>query len=505
MKHRLAKRIWLTVAIGIVVATVGLVAGSWHASLLPGEIDPGNMGYPDYGVVPGGDAHAGHDTSGGGHGGMHGAAGVSVDSLVEQRQGEPDRRITLTARAEGDRITLNGRTPGPELRFAYGELVEVVLVNESVSTGATLHWHGLDVPNAVDGVAGVTQDAVMPGERFVYRFVADQPGTYWYHAHQLSSEQVRKGLLGALVVEDPPAAGGAPAEGAAPQPVTAELDQLVVLHQYGAEATLNGAAGTTTVPAETGQTVRVRVVNTDNALTALWATAPYRVVASDGSPLNDPEPVTGRSLGITAGGRADLLLTVPQGGARIDFGGTTALVLGSDPSAGAVPPQPTEFVDLLSYGSPADTGLDASRPDRSFEYRIGKRLGFLDGRPGTWWTINDRLYPDVPMFMVEEGELVTMRIENQSGDSHPMHLHGHHALVLSRNGTPSTGSPWWVDSIEVAPGDTWEIAFRADNPGIWMDHCHNLPHASEGLVAHLMYTGVTSPYRIGSHPGNHPE
>ena len=86
-----------------------------------------------------------------------------------------------------------------------------------------------------------------------------------------------------------------------------------------------------------------------------------------------------------------------------------------------------------------------------------------------------------------------------------MHLHGHHAVVLARDGRPATGSPWWVDSLDVANGESYDIAFVADNPGIWMDHCHNLPHASEGLVAHLMYAGVTSPFLVGGDAGNRPE
>jgi FtsP/CotA-like multicopper oxidase with cupredoxin domain len=86
-----------------------------------------------------------------------------------------------------------------------------------------------------------------------------------------------------------------------------------------------------------------------------------------------------------------------------------------------------------------------------------------------------------------------------------MHLHGHHAVVLSRNGDEATGSPWWVDSLNVKNGETYEIAFVADNPGVWLDHCHNLPHASEGLLAHLMYDGYTTPYRIGGDPNNEPE
>jgi FtsP/CotA-like multicopper oxidase with cupredoxin domain len=77
--------------------------------------------------------------------------------------------------------------------------------------------------------------------------------------------------------------------------------------------------------------------------------------------------------------------------------------------------------------------------------------------------------------------------------------------VLSRNGEPATGSPWWTDSLEVAEGERYEIAVLADNPGLWMDHCHNLPHARDGLVAHLMYDGVTSSYMVGGERDNDPE
>jgi FtsP/CotA-like multicopper oxidase with cupredoxin domain len=469
----------LLLAVGATLTIVVPLGWMWWSSLLPDTYDLAAMGYADYG---GGTVPPGHA----GHGHHHGTA---VADLVVPRTGPPDHEVTLTVRDDGERITLNGTSPGPTLWFRQGELVEVTLDNENVTDGATLHWHGVEVPNAMDGVAGVTQDAVLPGESFVYRFVADQVGTYWYHSHQLSHEQVRRGLLGALVVEESP-----------------ESDVVAVLHQYDAVPTLNGEPGTTVVPAEAGDTLRVRVVNTDNALTALWVTgAPYRVAAVDGTDLHEPAPVTDHSLGVTAGGRVDLLVTVPDGGARVDFGGTTALVLGVDPSDGEVTPQPHEFVDLLSYGTPTETGLDTSEPDRVFDYSIGRRLGFLDGVPGRWWTINGHLFPDVPMFVVQAGDVVVMRIENHSGESHPMHLHGHHALVLTRDGVASTGSPWWVDSLEVDTGETWEIAFLADNPGIWMDHCHNLPHAAEGLVAHLMYAGVSSSFRVGDAGGNRPE
>ena len=86
-----------------------------------------------------------------------------------------------------------------------------------------------------------------------------------------------------------------------------------------------------------------------------------------------------------------------------------------------------------------------------------------------------------------------------------MHLHGHHAVVLSRDGVAATGSPWWFDSLNVADGETYEVAFVANNPGLWMDHCHNLQHAADGMIVHLMYTGVTTPFVIGGPRRNRPE
>ncbi|HEX5427737.1 MAG TPA: multicopper oxidase domain-containing protein, partial [Pedococcus sp.] len=128
-----------------------------------------------------------------------------------------------------------------------------------------------------------------------------------------------------------------------------------------------------------------------------------------------------------------------------------------------------------------------------------------NGKPGLWWSVNGHLLPNLPMFVVSEGDVVKVTISNHSGDVHPMHLHGHHAVVMSRDGKPATGSPWWVDSLNVRDGETYVVEFLADNPGIWMDHCHNLKHAAQGLVTHLMYEGVTEPFRVGGTAGNEPE
>jgi FtsP/CotA-like multicopper oxidase with cupredoxin domain len=237
------------------------------------------------------------------------------------------------------------------------------------------------------------------------------------------------------------------------------------------------------------------------------AGAPDTVVAVDGTDLHHPTAVEDTTVLVTAGGRVDLEVTVPdEGGAvRIGAGAGASLVVASAGAAAPGEDEPENELDLLSYGEPAPLPFDVDAADRSFDYSIGRRPGFVDGRPGLWWSINGELLPDVPMYVVAEGDVVHMRIENHSGDVHPMHLHGHHAVVLSRNGVEASGSPWWVDSLDIRDGETYEIAFVADNPGIWMDHCHNLEHAAEGLVAHLMYEGVSTSYVVGGEAGNSPE
>jgi FtsP/CotA-like multicopper oxidase with cupredoxin domain len=167
---------------------------------------------------------------------------------------------------------------------------------------------------------------------------------------------------------------------------------------------------------------------------------------------------------------------------------------------------PENDLDPATYGRPKATALGpATRFDRDFVLDIGKKVGFIDGRPGYHWSVNGRLFPHTPMFMVRRGDLVKVRVVNHTGSVHPMHLHGHHVLVLRRNGRRVTGSPWWVDTLNVEGNEEYEVAFRADNPGIWMDHCHNLGHAADGLTMHVAYEGVTTPFRIGGHGHNDPE
>jgi FtsP/CotA-like multicopper oxidase with cupredoxin domain len=498
------------VAVGVAVTTaLGAGALAWSSTLL------GEYSVMDMGEGHGDLGHGGHGVHGAVAGGGSAASGASATSGsagtvdVTELTADPDRpadvRVELVARQESvdvpggrtvDGYTVNGTSPGPEIRAKQGDLVEVVFENASVAAGATLHWHGIDVPNAADGVAGITQDAVPVGGRHVYRFVASQAGTYWYHSHQVSHEQVVGGLLGAVVIE--------PAE---PPAVAADVDVTALLHVYGGQHTLNGRVEDAEVAAAPGSTVRVRVINGDQGTAAVWSAAPFRVLAVDGNEVNAPTDVRDRRLLIPAGGRADVAVRAPATGdaVRLQVGGARSILVG-DPEASAPPArQPSETLDLLAYGDPAPLGFDPSSPDRSYDYVIARRFGLIDGRPGNFWTINGRMFPDVPMFLVREGDVVVMHLRNDSGDVHPMHLHGHHVVVLARGGVAASGSPWIVDSLDLHPGERYDVAFLADNPGIWSDHCHTLPHAVDGLVAHVMYEGVTTSFTINGAAGNRPE
>jgi FtsP/CotA-like multicopper oxidase with cupredoxin domain len=435
--------------------------------------------------------------AGGGPAHDHSGAGRSVAELRGPASGEPDVAVDLEARkgtvelATGEEVegyTLDGTSPGPLLEARQGDLVQVTLTNADVPDGVTLHWHGVDVPNAEDGVAGVTQDAVPPGGSHVYRFVVEDAGTYWYHSSQVSHEQVRGGLFGTLVVH--------------PTGRARARDVVAPVHTYLGHRTVAGRTGVTTVAAEPGERLRVRLVNTDDGPMPTWVTGgPFRVAAVDGRDVREPTDVTGEGVLVAAGGRVDLLVTAP---ARVDVGEGAALVLAPEDTDLPASAVPDSQVDLLEYGSPAPLPFDAEGADRTFRYEIGRSVGLLDGRPGLWWTVNGSTFPDVPVFSVEEDDVVRMTIRNDSGDVHPMHLHGHHAVVLSRDGVAATGSPWWVDTLHVPDGATFEIAFLADNPGVWMDHCDNPDHARDGLVAHLAYAGVSEPFRIGGEAANRP-
>ncbi|WP_422735380.1 multicopper oxidase family protein [Micromonospora sp. WMMD729] len=385
---------------------------------------------------------------------------------------QPTRRFTLTAGTATVRVgghdvaawAFDAQVPGPELTATVGDVVEVTLRNRDIGRGVTLHWHGYDVPNGQDGVPGVTQAAVLPGQEFVYRFRADQAGTYWYHTHSVSDVGVRMGLYGVLVVRPGPATG---------------LDVVVPVHTL-ADRPLPDAR---VESVEAGVPVRLRLINTDST-THRYALAgtDFRVAAIDGHELSGPTPVRDTAVLIPAGGRYDLVFDAPATPVALHVDGRRVYSTG----AGSTATDGWPVLDPLSYGRPAPAPW--SRFDRDFTLVLDRGLDLRGLLPRYAHTVNGAADPDIPPQVVRRDDVVRFTIVNRSQVVHPWHLHGHHVLVLARDRRPATGSPLWLDSFDVRPGEVWEVAFRADNPGVWANHCHNLGHADAGMMLHLVYS-----------------
>lgn len=426
-------------------------------------------------------------------------ATVSVTDLRGAHTPAPGsirREHTLIARKSTVRLesgrdieawTFDGMVPGPPITAIQGDLVEVKLINHDIGDGVTLHWHGYDVPCGEDGAAGVTQDIVTPGGEFVYRFRADQVGTYWYHTHHASHIGVRRGLYGALVVK--------PRE----QSQAEQLDLTLLVHTFDGTATIAGGAEHV---APAGTAVRLRLVNTDSDphRFALVGTS-FQVVAVDGRDLEQPDEINRTGLRLPAAGRYDLVFAMPNTSVMLTLDDHHDPAVWLRPEVGAPDGEPlTEDtaqwpeLDLLTYGTPVPVTLRTTAPDRHFTLVLDRGVAMVDGAPAYAHTVNGRGHPSIPDQLVVEGDVVRFTVVNRSLETHPWHLHGHPVLILSRDGMPSSGSPLWVDTFDVRPGQVWEVAFRATNPGIWMNHCHNLPHAHQGMMLQLRYNGVGTPF-----------
>lgn len=421
-------------------------------------------------------------------------------------------RLSIGSGVELPAWTFNGTAPGPTLRVRQGTLVIVTLVNH-LSFGITIHWHGIAVPNAADGVAGLTQDAVKPGQSYIYRFFANDPGTYWYHSHQLSYEETAGGLYGMLIVE----------------PTTptyyADVDYSIALHEWiGADnqpiLTLNSSQKMLSETAQPGQWVRLRLVNTANSasgaplLVTLIGTR-FKVIALDGHDLNGPQWLAQTPLPIGTAQRYDLLFQMPLQGSvalvpanendNLHYLRSPALVIGQ----GAVPsslPDVTSWFDLTTYGLPARSPVNLqSHFDASYTIALNNMEGTSLGRMGMTYTLNGKVFPNTGMIMVQEGQVIKIHFDNQSSFYHPMHLHGHVFTVLAHNGKPLGGSPVHVDTILVPPHQSYDVAFVANNPGLWMLHCHNFLHANWGMDMMVAYTGISTPFNMGSISGNFPD
>ena len=419
-----------------------------------------------------------------------------------------------------DAWCFNGSVPGPEIRVRQGERIRVNVTN-GLNEETTVHWHGMRVPNAMDGVPHLTQAPIRSGGAFTYEFDALDAGTFWYHPHQRSFEQVGRGLYGPLIVEEP-------------SPIRVDRDLTWVLDDWrltkdgqisedfgnlhdmshngriGNTVTINGQVPDT-FSVRRGERIRLRLINAANAriFGIDFGTHKPVIVAIDGQPVAPHIPEDGL-LVLGPAMRMDVVIDM-VGDVNQRYSLTDPfyqglkyrlvdLVYADTPLRDRVP----DWDMQLSTNPLSEPDLnDAERHEVMFNggmmggmvmQELGgsmghERMGAMGSMRGMMhtgkiWFINGVAAEGhimEPMLTLRHGQSHIISMTNATAWHHPIHFHGHSFRVISRNGNP-TAHKEWQDTVLMVPKERVEIAFVADNPGDWMFHCHILEHQAAGMM-----------------------
>lgn len=399
----------------------------------------------------------------------------------------------------------NGQVPGPTLRVRLGDTVRVRFKN-ALPQPTTIHWHGVRVPNGMDGVPNLTQPPIEPGGSFVYEFTPKDAGTFWYHPHIRSSEQVERGLYGVIIVED-----------AAPPPYSQDvlwvLDDWLLDEQgqifaafnmphdlmhdgrWGNVVAVNGHTNER-LAVRPGERIRLRLIDTANGRVFKpdFGALEPQIIAVDGLYLRQPIPY--RGFEIAPGNRLDLDITLPAAQS-----GTIAVV------DRFYPPRPNPLgeivVDGISDAPPAATRFPS--PARAhvpawsegLAWPVSKRFHLSSRRGGEFgieWTINGQAFSHqalaghahhaAPAFTMKKGTFQHFQFVNDSYRLHPFHIHGMFLRLLARNGTP-VDEPFFRDTVLIHSRETVDVGLVPEDAGRWMMHCHILEHAEAGMMTTL--------------------
>ncbi len=399
----------------------------------------------------------------------------------------------------------DGIVPGPVIRLPQGARLKRRFVNQ-LTQPSTIHWHGIRLDNGMDGVPDLTQDPVQPDSDFTYDFIAPDAGTYWYHPHIRSWEQMARGLNGALIVDEP-------------DPPAVDRDEVLLIDDWrlSEDAQIHESFGAMSDWSHAGRLgnwltvnghgdwhaavsqhdrLRLRLVNTANArifvldLDGLdgW------VVALDGQPLEAPV-AAGRMI-LAPAQRIDLIVDVTASdgstGMLTAIERDQELRLATFPISGQsraerLPPPAALTPNPIPPLNDPDTAMGAEL--RMSGGAMGGMAGaVMDGRYtpmremvdlGMVWAFNGYAgIRDEPLLHADRGTTVRLTMVNDTAFPHGMHLHGHHFRQLREDG--SIGP--LRDTILMQRGETVDIAFVADNPGKWLLHCHMLEHAVSGMT-----------------------
>ncbi|HEX7007963.1 MAG TPA: multicopper oxidase family protein [Alphaproteobacteria bacterium] len=428
------------------------------------------------------------------------AAGLPMLSRAARAADIAVREISLVAgpaeaalRGDGASTPVwayGGRIPGPEIQVPQGARLRVTLTNR-LERPTTLHFHGMRLPSALDGVAGLSQAPVMPG--FAYEFVAGDSGTYWYRPATGDAEQQARGLAGALVVEDK-------------TPIQVDRDLVWVLQDwrldgegvqiadFGREADRRGQGrlGTLTTingrkvdsfAVRGGERIRLRLVNA--ALTRIYALKfeghAVAVVAFDGQAVLPHYP-EGDVVVLAPGQRTDVVIDMDGGP------GQKYLLFDDQGPRGAF-----RLLELVYDKEPlrrkplaAPLRLDANRLPEPVLRDADRHEVVVEGSlsPAAHWTLNGRIDArpeDPPLLALKRGASQIVSLRNMTEHDQPLHLHGHVFRIISRNGVPMRFREW-RDTVLVRARETVEIAFVAERPGAWLLQSQILAHRASGLA-----------------------
>jgi len=419
-------------------------------------------------------------------------------------------RVSLGAGPEFEAWTYNGQIPGPEIRVKEGDIVRVGLKN-FLPESTTIHWHGIPLPNAMDGVPGITQPAVQSGGVFVYEFEARPAGTFIYHSHV--KYQMDQGLYGALIIEPQNQResydreyslvledwvmkdGGGTAD-TERRPSMGMMggrrhrfnsgDGPLLEPVYDGYA-VNGRVHPAVKPlaVRQGDRVKLRIANASSANIYYLRLAGHRmtITHADGNPI---KPVKTDVLQIGMGERYDVMFEANNPGnwflAAYDSGlGEGQLRVPVSyvgvQQKNAVMPTFSRDIRMATYWD-----FEALEPQEEAKY--GSETVFNQtlsgGMHSSLWSINGQVYPDVDPMIVRTGERVRLRYGNHSPMPHPMHMHGHFFKIVN----PDLPPELWVskDTAVLDRMQRIDVAFTADNPGKWFHHCHNLYHMEAGMA-----------------------
>ncbi|WP_405731469.1 multicopper oxidase family protein [Streptomyces sp. NBC_01537] len=411
-----------------------------------------------------------------------------------------------------------GEVPGREIRLTAGDTLAATLTNHLPDT-TSAHWHGLALRNDMDGVPDLTQPPIGAGAEFSYRFAVERPGTYWFHPH--TGVQLDRGLYAPLIVADPREPMPYDKEwtvvlddwldgidGSTPDSVMAELmggpaARPSRMLTDAKSMLLGGDTGHVAYPlylingrtpddpsvfaARPGDRIRIRFINAGGDSPFRVALGGHRmtVTHTDGFPVSHADT---DALLIGMGERYDVLVTAGDGVFPL-----TALAEGKDASAlavlrtspgGAVPvagTRPAELDGVLVTADRlrADESVRLPDPGRAADRTVRLTLtGSMDAHD---WAFDRQPYDhhhSAP-HAVRAGERVRIEFANHTRMWHPVHLHGH-TFSLGRDGARK-------DTAVVLPGQSLSVDLDADNPGLWMLHCHNIYHSEAGMMTVLGY------------------